>query len=52
MSKQWHGGKGSERRPSQVSEQHVADEWARIFGQSGPKREKDSHGTADKQYTR
>ena len=28
-------GKGSGRRPTEVSEQSFADNWSRIFGQSG-----------------
>lgn len=31
---QWHGGKGSSRRPAQVPEETLRDNWDRIFGKS------------------
>lgn len=30
----WHGGKGSARRPAQVPEETLRDNWDRIFGGS------------------
>lgn len=35
------GGKGSGRRPAQVDEKQLADNWARIFGSTKPRKERD-----------
>jgi hypothetical protein len=44
MSKQWHGGKGSQRRNS--NEKAYADNWEKIFGKTsrgGAKPTKDKN---------
>jgi hypothetical protein len=37
-----HGGKGSGRRPTYVSQQEMADNWERIFGKKDRFSEKNS----------
>ena len=39
MSGQWHGGKGSATRRSEISQQEWDNRWDNIFGKDKPKAE-------------
>lgn len=48
MSGQWHGGKGSATRRSDISQQEWDNRWDNIFGKDKPKE--DNTGTSKNEY--
>jgi hypothetical protein len=48
MSSQWHGGKGSGRRSSSISQEEWSNRWDNIFGRDLPKEDNtDARSTED-----